>query len=117
MKANNPGIAALAQDIRLGVYSDLAGIGILPRRFMRTLPSSVPKILSTTVSLMLCSGRHPGCRPDQESGPPGDIEVLYEKPRGKVRHPGNPLFKVFTSPDGIPEFSNLLPGIVVKPDG
>ena len=118
MKANNPGIASLAKETRLGSYSDLAAIVDFARLSQVAFAVIGPEDpLNAGVVDALIHAGIPAIGPTKSLARLETSKSFTRNLVEKYGIPGNPLFKVFTSPEGIPEFLTRLDGIVVKPDG
>lgn len=118
MKANNPGIASLSEIIKLGSYSDLAAITgfALENKIDFAVIGPEDPLNNGIVDALTACGI-------QSVGPTKSLARL-ETSKSFTRNlvlkyniPGNPQFKVFTTPDGLEAFLNQLEGIVLKPDG
>ncbi|MDQ5984967.1 MAG: Phosphoribosylamine--glycine ligase [Syntrophus sp. SKADARSKE-3] len=118
MKANNPGISALAQTVCLGDYSDLANIVAFARTNQVSFAVVGPEDpLNAGVVDALREAGIPAVGPTRSLARLETSKSFTRDLVEKYKIPGNPLYKVFTSDFGISEFLNQLPGVVIKPDG
>ena len=118
MKANNPGIAGMARNIHLGSYSDLASIVDFAKTHETAFAVIGPEDpLNSGVADALNEAGIPAVGPTKSLARLETSKSFTRHLVKKYNIPGNPLFNVFTSPNGIPEFLEQLPGIVIKPDG
>jgi phosphoribosylamine--glycine ligase len=118
MKANNPGIAGLARDIRLGGYHDLAAIVDFARSIRADFAVVGPEDpLNAGVVDALAEASIPAVGPTRSLARLETSKSFTRNLLAKYSIPGNPAFRVFTSREGIADFLNDLPGIVIKPDG
>jgi phosphoribosylamine--glycine ligase len=118
MKANNPGIASLAQLVELGGYSDPAAITDFARKNKIDFAVIGPEDpLNNGVVDALAKVGIGSVGPTQSLARLETSKSFTRNLVGKYRIPGNPQFKVFTSLEGVEAFLNELPGIVIKPDG
>jgi phosphoribosylamine--glycine ligase len=118
MKANNPGIAALSEQIKLGSYSDLSAIvGFALENKVELAVIGPEGPLNNGVVDALSKIGIPSVGPNKSLA---RLETSKSFTRNLVRKyniPGNPRFQVFTAFDGVEAFLNELEGIVIKPDG
>ncbi|MGV8079119.1 MAG: phosphoribosylamine--glycine ligase [Syntrophales bacterium] len=118
MKANNPGIASLSQDIRLGSYSDLKSITAFARAHKVDFALVGPEDpLNEGVVDALQEAGVPAVGPTKDLARLETSKSFTRDLVEKYRIPGNPRYRVFTSPDGLEPFLSELDGIVIKPDG
>ena len=118
MKTNNPGIASLAKDVCLGSYNDLPAIVAFAKSSDVSLVVVGPEDpLSAGVVDALTAAGIPAVGPTKSLARLETSKSFTRNLVEKYAIPGNPRFKVFTSAEGIAEFLEQLPGIVVKPDG
>lgn len=118
MKASNPGIAGLADDIRIGDYGDLGEI----ERFAQSAAVDFAVIgpeepLQKGVVDALEKIGIPSVGPKKELAQLETSKAFTRLLLKKYGIPGQPRFRVFQSPDGIPDFLSSLDSIVIKPDG
>ncbi len=118
MKANNPGISSLSQDILLGSYKDLKAITDFARSAKVDFALVGPEgpLNEGVVDALREAGI-------AAVGPTKDLARL-ETSKSFTRNlvekygiPGNPRYRVFTSPEGLEHFLAELDEIVIKPDG
>ncbi|MBN1829858.1 MAG: phosphoribosylamine--glycine ligase [Deltaproteobacteria bacterium] len=118
MKANNPGIAALSTDVRIGSYGDLAAIVDFARkrdvRFAIVGPED--PLERGVVDALLAAGI-PSVGPIKICAQLETSKVFTRKLLEKYNIPGNPRFRIFGSLDGIADFMKGLENVVIKPDG
>lgn len=118
MKANNPGIAALAEKIQLGSYADLAAITGFAKDHQIDFAVIGPEDpLGNGVVDALAEIGIGAVGPNKSLARLETSKAFTRNLVSKYQIPGNPQFKVFTSLDGIETFLNELEGIVLKPDG
>ena len=118
MKANNPGIAGLAEDITIGEYGDLDEI----ERFAQSAAIDFAVIgpeepLQEGVVDALEKIGIPSVGPKKALAQLETSKAFTRLLLKKYGIPGQPRFKVFESPDGIPDFIDALDSVVIKPDG
>jgi len=118
MKTNNPGIASLAAESRIGHYNDMEAIIAFARDASCEFAVIGPEdpLSHGVVNALHASGI-------TAVGPPQSLARL-ETSKSFTRNllekygiPGNPRFRNFTSLAGVEAFLDELPGIVLKPDG
>ncbi len=118
MKANNPGIASLSQEISVGSYDDLAAVSAFAKGCSVDFAIIGPEDpLNNGIVDLLKGMGIPAVGPTKSLA---RLETSKSFTRNLVRKydiEGNPKFKIFTSMKGIKEFLGELDGIVVKPDG
>ncbi|MDD5168790.1 MAG: phosphoribosylamine--glycine ligase, partial [Syntrophales bacterium] len=118
MKSNNPGIASLAKEARLGSYGDLTSIVDFARASQASMAVVGPEDpLNAGVVDTLKDAGIPAVGPTRNLARLETSKSFTRNLVQKYNIPGNPSYKVFTSPEGIPEFLRQLPGVVIKPDG
>ncbi|MHB8139018.1 MAG: phosphoribosylamine--glycine ligase [Smithellaceae bacterium] len=118
MKANNPGIASLSEIIKLGSYSDLAAItGFALENKIDFAVIGPEDPLNNGVVDALAGKGIPSIGPTKSLARLETSKSFTRNLVLKYNIPGNPQFKVFTTPDGVEAFLNQLEGIVLKPDG
>jgi phosphoribosylamine--glycine ligase len=118
MKANNPGVAALSEKIKLGSYSDLAAItGFASENKIEFAIIGPEDPLNNGVVDALAKIGIPAVGPNKSLARLETSKSFTRNLVSKYNIPGNPQFKVFTAIDGVESFLNQLEGIVLKPDG
>ncbi|MHB8769407.1 MAG: phosphoribosylamine--glycine ligase [Syntrophales bacterium] len=118
MKTNNPGIAALATEVRIGRYDDTQAIIAGAKEWKIAFAVIGPEDpLGHGVVDALSAAGIPAVGPTKALARLETSKSFTRNLLEKYRIPGNPRFRNFTSPDGIPEFIAGLPGVVLKPDG
>ena len=118
MKANNPGIAALSEKIRIGGYADLSAVTGFARENridFAVIGPEDPLNNGVVDALATCGIESVG--PNQSLARLETSKSFTRNLVSKYNIPGNPQFQVFTSMDGVEAFLNHLEGIVLKPDG
>ncbi len=118
MKSNNPGIAELAEDIRLGSLKDTDAITEFARLSRVDLALVGPEEpLSHGVVDALRKAGVLSVGPSKSLARLETSKTFTRDLLEKYSIPGNIRFRSFTSPDGIGEFLSELDGAVIKPDG
>lgn len=118
MKANNPGIASLSKQIKLGSYSDLKAIVDFARDNKIEFAVIGPEDpLNNGVVDTLAASGIPAVGPTKSLARLETSKSFTRNLVSKYNIPGNPQFKVFTDLAGVEAFLNELEGIVIKPDG
>jgi phosphoribosylamine--glycine ligase len=118
MKANNPGIASLSEQIKLGSYSDLSAItdfAIENKVEFAVIGPEDP--LNNGVVDALAQSGVPAVGPTKSLARLETSKSFTRNLVNKYNISGNPRFRVFTALDGVEAFLNELEGIVLKPDG
>ena len=118
MKTNNPGIASLAAQVRIGRYNEPEAIIAFAKEAQVEFAVIGPEDpLGHGIVDELTSA---GIR----SVGPTRVLARLETSKSFTRNllekygiPGNPRFRNFTFLEGIETFCNELPGVVLKPDG
>ena len=118
MKANNPGIAKLAEQVKIGNYNDTVEV----RNFAKSLGVDFAVIgpedpLCHGFSDALEDAGIPVVGPKKELAKLETSKSFTRLLMKKYNIPGLPKFKVFESIDGIEEFFCELDEVVIKPDG
>ena len=119
MKANNPGIAKLSEQVQIGKYDDLEEI----ENFSKSVAIDIAVIgpedpLQNGVVDALEQIEIPCVGPKKELSRLETSKSFTRLLMKKYNIPGSPKFKVFESLEGVREFlEELNPNIVVKPDG
>ena len=118
MKANNPGIASLSDICKLGSYSDLSGITdfALDNKIDFAVIGPEDPLNNGIVDALIQCGI-PSVGPVKSLARLETSKSFTRNLVNKYHIPGNPKFKVFTTPDGLETFLDQLAGIVLKPDG
>ncbi len=118
MKANNPGIASLSDICKLGSYSDLSGITdfALDNKIDFAVIGPEDPLNNGIVDALIQCGI-PSVGPVKSLARLETSKSFTRNLVNKYHIPGNPKFKVFTTPDGLEAFLEQLDGIVLKPDG
>jgi phosphoribosylamine--glycine ligase len=118
MKANNPGIASLSDIFKLGSYSDLSGITdfALDNKIDFAVIGPEDPLNNGIVDALIQCGI-PSVGPVKSLARLETSKSFTRNLVNKYHIPGNPKFKVFTTPDGLEAFLEQLDGIVLKPDG
>jgi phosphoribosylamine---glycine ligase len=118
MKANNPGIASLSEQIKLGSYSDLAAIAgfALENKVEFALIGPEDPLNNGVVDALSKTGI-PSIGPNKSLARLETSKSFTRNLVNKYNIPGNPRFRVFTAFNGVEAFLNELEGIVIKPDG
>lgn len=118
MKANNPGIASLSEICKLGSYSDLSGITdfALDNKIDFAVIGPEDPLNNGIVDALIQCGI-PSVGPVKSLARLETSKSFTRNLVNKYHIPGNPKFKVFTTPDGLEAFLEQLDGIVLKPDG
>ena len=118
MKANNPGLAALAERTLIGPYHDLAAIVAFAREGRCEFAVVGPEDpLSHGVVDALAAAGIPGVGPTRSLARLETSKSFTRDLCAKYAIPGNVDYRVFTSLDGVAAFLETLPGVVLKPDG
>ncbi len=118
MKANNPGIAALSEDIQIGRYDDLESIKAFAQANAIDFCFIGPEDpLNNGVVDALKEIGIPSIGPKKSLARLETSKSFTRLLLKKYNIPGNPKFKVFESTDGIKEFLDELKQSVIKPDG
>jgi len=118
MKTNNPGIASLATEVRIGSYNEPEAIIAFAKEAQiefAVIGPEDPLSHGIVDELMAAGIRAVG---------PTRVLARLETSKSFTRNllekygiPGNPRFRNFTSIEGIETFCNELAGVVLKPDG
>jgi phosphoribosylamine--glycine ligase len=118
MKANNPGIASLAENIMNGNYTDLAAIVSFAQAHKVGFAVIGPEDpLNNGVVDALKKAGIPAVGPTQSLARLETSKSFTRDLVEKYQIPGNPRFRNFSSLTGIEAFLDELDGVVVKPDG
>jgi phosphoribosylamine--glycine ligase len=118
MKANNPGIASLSEQIKLGSYSDLSAItGFALENKVEFAVIGPEDPLNNGVVDALAKSGVPAVGPTKSLARLETSKSFTRNLVDKYNISGNPRFRVFTALAGVEAFLNELEGIVLKPDG
>ncbi len=118
MKANNPGIASLSAEARIGRYDDPGAIIAFARETGAAFAVIGPEDpLSHGIVDALAAAGIPAIGPTRALARLETSKSFTRNLLDKYGIPGNPLFRNFTTLAGIEAFFDTLPGIVLKPDG
>lgn len=118
MKANNPGIAELCEEVKIGSYSDLDEIEAFAQSIAPDFAVIGPEDpLKNGVADALEEIGIPCIGPKKELAKLETSKSFTRLLMQKYNIEGNPKFKVFKTTNGIKEFLDELDGIVIKPDG
>ena len=118
MKTNNPGIASLSEEVRLGRYDEPEAIVAFAREADVAFAVVGPEDpLSHGVVDALAAAGIPAVGPTRSLARLETSKSFTRNLLEKYGIPGNPRFRNFRSSDGIEAFLNELDGIVLKPDG
>jgi phosphoribosylamine---glycine ligase len=118
MKTNNPGIAALSQQVRLGRYDEPESIVAFARETGADFVFVGPEDpLSHGVVDALAAAGIPAVGPSRSLARLETSKSFTRNLLEKYGIPGNPRFRNFNSSNGIEDFLEELEGIVLKPDG
>ena len=118
IKANNPGIAALSEKIKLGSYADLeaiTGFATGNKVEFAVIGPEDPLNNGVVDALAICG--IPAVGPTKSLSRLETSKSFTRNLVSKYNIPGNPQFKVFKSIVGVEDFLQELTGIVLKPDG
>jgi phosphoribosylamine--glycine ligase len=118
MKANNPGIAELCDEVQIGKYDNLDEI----KAFAQSIAPDFCVIgpegpLNNGVVDALEEAGIPCIGPKKELAKLETSKSFTRLLMKKYDIEGNPKFRVFNSVEGVEEFLAELEGIVIKPDG
>ena len=118
MKANNPGIAALSEKIKLGSYADLEAItGFATENKIEFAIIGPEDPLNNGVVDALAVCGIPAVGPTKSLSRLETSKSFTRNLVSKYNIPGNPQFKVFKTIVGVEAFLQEFSGIVLKPDG
>ncbi|MBN1664987.1 MAG: phosphoribosylamine--glycine ligase [Deltaproteobacteria bacterium] len=118
MKGNNPGIALLSEAVKIGSYNDMEAV----IRFAETHNCTFAVIgpedpLGNGIVDALREARIPSFGPTKSLARLETSKSFTRELLEKYGIPGNPVFRTFSSLEGVEPFLNQLDGIVIKPDG
>lgn len=118
MKTNNPGIASLAAQVRIGRYDAPEAIIAFAKETGTELAVIGPEDpLSHGIVDELTAAGIPAVGPTRLLARLETSKSFTRNLLEKYGIHGNPRFRNFTSIEGIGAFCEELPGIVIKPDG
>ena len=118
MKTNNPGIASLSAEFRIGRYDDPGPIIAFAKEAGVAFAVIGPEDpLSHGIVDALTLAGIPAIGPTRALARLETSKSFTRNLLDKYGIPGNPSFRNFTSLAGIEAFFDTLPGIVLKPDG
>lgn len=118
MKSNNPGIAALAEGVRLGNYNDFRAIKEWARENRIHFAVIGPEDpLHNGVADALMEEGLPAVGPTKSLARLETSKAFTRDLLAKYHITGNPRFRNFSSLAGIEAFLDELDGAVIKPDG
>jgi phosphoribosylamine--glycine ligase len=118
MKTNNPGIASLSAEVRIGRYDDPESMIAFAREAAIAFAVIGPEDpLSHGIVDALTAARIPAIGPTRGLARLETSKSFTRNLLDKYGIPGNPLYRNFTSLAGIEAFFDQLTGIVLKPDG
>jgi len=118
MKTNNPGIASLATQVRIGGYDAPEAIVAFAKESEIALAVIGPEDpLSHGIVDELMAAGIPAVGPTRTLARLETSKSFTRNLLEKYGIPGNPRFRNFTSLDGIETFCKELSGVVIKPDG
>ncbi|MDP2268335.1 MAG: phosphoribosylamine--glycine ligase, partial [Deltaproteobacteria bacterium] len=118
MKSKNPGIAALAERVKIGSYSDLPAIRDWAKAGSVAFAVIGPEDpLQNGVVDVLGELGIPSVGPTKNLARLETSKTFTRNLLAKYGIPGNPLFGNFSSAAGIEAFLDTMEDIVIKPDG
>lgn len=118
MKTNNPGIASLATEARIGHYTAAEAVVAYARETAAEFAVIGPEEpLSHGIVDDLQAAGIPAVGPTRVLARLETSKSFTRNLLVKYGIPGNPRFRTFTSIEGIETFCDTLAGIVLKPDG
>ena len=118
MKTNNPGIASLSAEVRIGRYNDPESIIAFARETGIAFAVIGPEDpLSHGIVDTLTAAGIPAIGPTRGLARLETSKSFTRNLLDKYGIPGNPPFRNFASLTGIEAFFDQLAGIVLKPDG
>jgi phosphoribosylamine--glycine ligase len=118
MKSKNPGIAALAESVKIGSYSDLAAIRDWARAGSIAFAVIGPEDpLQNGVVDVLGELGIPSVGPTKDLARLETSKTFTRNLLAKYGIPGNPRFGNFSSVVGIEAFLDAMDDVVIKPDG
>ena len=118
MKANNPGIASLAEQTRMGRYDDRAATVEFAREAGVDFAIIGPEDpLGNGIVDALAEAGIPAVGPTRSLARLETSKSFTRNLLAKYGIPGNPRFRNFTSPAGLESYLAGLGPVVLKPDG
>jgi len=118
MKANNPGICKLSEEIEIGDYNDLDKIKDFAKEIEPDLAFIGPEDpLDKGVVDMLETLNIPSVGPKKLLARLETSKTWTRELMTKYNITGNPKYKVFRNKEGIKQYISSLDHFVVKPDG
>ena len=118
MKANNPGIASLSDDVLPGNYSDREGIAQFAKRCEVDFAIIGPEDpLNNGIVDALQANGIPSVGPTRSLARLETSKTFTRNLLETYGIPGNARFRTFSSMNGIESFVGELDGVVIKPDG
>jgi phosphoribosylamine--glycine ligase len=118
MKANNPGIAELSEDVQIGNYSDIENIKAFSQAIAPDFAVIGPEDpLNNGVVDALEEIGIPCVGPKKELAKLETSKSFTRLLLQKYKIEGCPKFKVFYNKNGLKEYMNELKQVVIKPDG
>ena len=118
MKSNNPGIASLSEKILMGSYGDPESIVSFAEAQQIEFAVIGPEDpLNNGIVDALRKAGIPSVGPAKSLARLETSKSFTRNLVEKYGIPGNPIFRNFSSPEGIDAFLEELDGIVVKPEG
>ncbi len=118
MKANNPGIASLSDDVLPGNYSDREGIAQFAKRCEVDFAIIGPEDpLNNGIVDALQANGIPSVGPTRSLARLETSKTFTRNLLETYGIPGNARFRTFSSMNGIEAFVGKLDGVVIKPDG
>ncbi len=118
MKTNNPGIASLSAEVKIGRYNETDAIIAFAKEQKIAFAVIGPEDpLSHGIVDALAAAGIPAVGPTKALARLETSKSFTRNLLDKYGIPGNPRFRNFTSLSGIAEFLDELAGIVLKPDG
>ncbi len=118
MKAKNPGIAAIAEAVKLGDYADIAAITAFARASRVDFALVGPEEpLNNGVVDALREDGIPAVGPSRTLARLETSKSFTRDLLAKYEIPGNIKYRVFTDMTGVAEFLDSIPEVVIKPDG
>ena len=118
MKSNNPGIAALAERVKIGSYSDLQAIRDWAKASGVAFAVIGPEDpLQNGVVDVLAEVGIPSVGPTKNLARLETSKSFTRNLLAKYGIPGNPRFGNFSSAAGIEAFLDQMEDVVIKPDG
>jgi len=118
MKSNNPGIASLSDDVLVGSYDDREEIVEFAKGKGVDFAIIGPEDpLNNGIVDFLKKEGIPSVGPTKSLARLETSKTFTRNLLEKYDIPGNPLFRTFSSIEGIEKFIGGLEGVVVKPDG